>query len=168
MEHKDAIIQDLKDENKNLTEELDQLKKQKEASDTNVERLTKRIPTQDGDLIVFTKGKYQDTTAGEMTSDDIRMVLRKLAEYEDLEEQGLLLKLPCAIGSTIYQIAKVRSIHWKEDVIVVDDEGEWKVYEQTFRPVFIYDVLKELGKTIFLTEQEAQAELEKIVKAGGE
>ena len=28
---------------------------------------------------------------------------KKLAEYEDLEEQGLLIKLPCKVGSTLYQ-----------------------------------------------------------------
>lgn len=31
--------------------------------------------------------------------------LRKLKEYEDLEEQGRLLKLPCKVGDTIYIIA---------------------------------------------------------------
>ena len=31
-------------------------------------------------------------------------VMRKLAEYEDLEEQGLLLRLPCKIGDIVYII----------------------------------------------------------------
>ena len=30
----------------------------------------------------------------------------KLAEYEDLEEQGLLLKLPCKVGDTVYSITR--------------------------------------------------------------
>ena len=30
---------------------------------------------------------------------------KKLAEYEDLEEQGLLLRLPCKVGDTVYVIA---------------------------------------------------------------
>ena len=29
----------------------------------------------------------------------------KLKEYEDLEEQGLLLKLPCKVGDTVYRIS---------------------------------------------------------------
>ena len=29
-------------------------------------------------------------------------VCEKLGEYEDLEEQGLLLKLPCKVGDTVY------------------------------------------------------------------
>ena len=31
-------------------------------------------------------------------------VLNRLAEYEDAEEQGLLLKLPCKVGDDIYAI----------------------------------------------------------------
>ena len=31
-------------------------------------------------------------------------ILRKLAEYEDLEEQGLLFRLPCKIGSDVFFI----------------------------------------------------------------
>lgn len=30
--------------------------------------------------------------------------IRKLAEYEDLEEQGKLLRLPCAVGDTVYTL----------------------------------------------------------------
>ena len=33
-----------------------------------------------------------------------RKVLQKLADYEDLEEQGLLLKLPCRVGDIIYEV----------------------------------------------------------------
>lgn len=29
-------------------------------------------------------------------------VLQKLADYEDLEEQGRLIKLPCKVGDTVY------------------------------------------------------------------
>lgn len=31
---------------------------------------------------------------------------QKLKHYEDLEEQGKLLKLPCAVGDTVYRINK--------------------------------------------------------------
>lgn len=33
-------------------------------------------------------------------------VLTKLADYEDLEEQGRLLKLPCKVGDTVYYISE--------------------------------------------------------------
>ena len=34
----------------------------------------------------------------------IYQAIQKLAEYEDLEEQGLLLRLPCGIGDDVYFI----------------------------------------------------------------
>ena len=34
-------------------------------------------------------------------------VIDKLAEYEDLEEQGKLIKLPCKVGDTVWQIMVV-------------------------------------------------------------
>lgn len=63
-----------------------------------MKRLTERIKRlQKDDLIVYTNGKYEDTIPAEMTNDDIRAVLKKLAAYEDLEEQGLLVRLPCKV-----------------------------------------------------------------------
>ena len=35
-----------------------------------------------------------------------KKVWEKLREYEDLEEQGLLLKLPCKVGDTVYSITR--------------------------------------------------------------
>lgn len=53
-----------------------------------MDRVTKRIKRVDkDDLIVYTKGKYEDTIPAEMTKDDIREVLKRLAEYEDCVEQ---------------------------------------------------------------------------------
>lgn len=40
----------------------------------------------------------------EMTVHHSRMVLDKLAVYEDAEEQGILLRLPCGIGTTVYEV----------------------------------------------------------------
>ena len=61
-----------------------------------MERLTERIKRlQKDDLIVYTNGKYEDTIPAEMTNDDIRAVLKKLADYEDLEEQGCCAHVVC-------------------------------------------------------------------------
>ncbi len=52
-------------------------------------RLTKRIHNSDGEnIVVYTAGKFTDTTAAEMTSSDVRNVLRVLANYEDAEENN--------------------------------------------------------------------------------
>lgn len=33
-----------------------------------------------------------------------RDIINKLAKYEDAEEQGSLLRLPCKVGDTVYAI----------------------------------------------------------------
>lgn len=50
-----------------------------------MERLTKRLGNKG--TVVFTQGKYEETIPAEMTVNETRIVLRKLADYEDLEER---------------------------------------------------------------------------------
>jgi len=42
------------------------------------------------------------TLADLIVKDRFIKILEKLYEYEELEEQGLLIKLPCAIGDDLY------------------------------------------------------------------
>lgn len=35
-----------------------------------------------------------------------KQIYGRLAEYEDLEEQGLLVRLPCKVGDTVYDISE--------------------------------------------------------------
>lgn len=96
--------------------------------------------------------------ACEPDDEEIEAVYRKLKNYEDLEEQGRLLKLPCKIGTKVYNIT------WWEDVqekVVV----KGKTYYRTVRKhkvtksTFSYLDIKEFGKTLFLTKSEAEAKL---------
>ena len=48
-----------------------------------MERLTKVINACGKTIIVYTQGKYEDTTAGEMEHEDIRNVMKRLSDYED-------------------------------------------------------------------------------------
>ena len=102
------------------------------------------------------------TTKGEAIGNssvaDIGDILEKLAEYEDLEEQGLLLRLPCKVGTTVYNTT------WWDDVTEkVDVDGKTfyrtihkhKVSKSTFSLMDIYD----FGKTVFLTKAEAKQRL---------
>ena len=96
---------------------------------------------------------------------------KHLAEYEDLEEQGLLLKLPCKIGDIIYEVdeaillddviepikCKVTYILLKTeihiDVEVIEGHGIGSTY--TFK-------VEDFGKTVFLTKEEAEKALERL------
>ena len=102
-----------------------------------MERLTERIKRpQKDDLIVYTNGKYEDTIPAEVTNDDIRAVLKKLAAYEDLEEQGLLVRLPCKVGDDIYVIPS-QSIYGIN--IVNGFEKLNRVYHQHIGSITFFD-----------------------------
>lgn len=87
-------------------------------------------------------------------------ILAKLAHYEDLEESGRLVVLPCKVGETVYQILQKGSGHWEEDKYILDDRGIPKIYERGFHLILLNDI----GKTVFLTRKEAEAAL----KGGGQ
>lgn len=90
-------------------------------------------------------------------------IIRKLCEYEELEEQGLLLKLPCKVGQTVYAFDYPRT-----DIVVVVEE---KVEEiKTCRSGVIiestgdYYHSDEIGRRVFLTKEEAEQALAKMEK----
>lgn len=90
----------------------------------------------------------------------------KLASYEDAEEQGLLIRLPCKVGDIVYQITRnfistyrIRNfIHYNNGNIFFDWECINGIYVnvQGFR-------IDDVGKTVFLTREEAEAALERMV-----
>ena len=86
-------------------------------------------------------------------------VIDRLAEYEDLEEQGRLISLPCKVEDTVYEItgATARGYDWK-----------YLTYEKAYihKTIFNLDRLNDIGKTVFLTKREAEAKLKEL--RGGE
>lgn len=54
----------------------------------------------------------------------IQKAFEKLAEYEDLEEQGKLLKLPCVVGDTVYVLAECGNIPEQLDGTIYGANGE--------------------------------------------
>ena len=92
-------------------------------------------------------------------------VLQKLADYEDLEEQGRLVKLPCKIGTKVYNIT------WWDDVqekVVVKGKTYYRTIHKhkVSKSTFGYTDIEEIGKTVFLTKSEAEAKLKEL--RGGE
>lgn len=103
------------------------------------------------------------TTKGEAMGNssvaDIGDILGKLAEYEDLEEQGLLLRLPCKVGDRLYRIDflgfiisdTVHSIHILQNTAYL----EMNYWDKDIS-------LSEVGKTVFLTREEAEQKLKEM------
>lgn len=63
-----------------------------------------RLTTETGSFIC--KGEHVCRSDDECYCDSIEKALKKLSEYENLEEQGLLIRLPCKVGDTIFVIAE--------------------------------------------------------------
>jgi hypothetical protein len=98
----------------------------------------------------------------------------KLAEYEDLEEQGKLLKLPCAAGDTIYRVCIPKNdepqiIEMKVGCVepcgaIRNYKGTcevWNVYAETDYTKAYFKFF-DFGKTVFLTGEEAEAALKEL------
>lgn len=118
-------------------------------------------------------------------------ILEKLGEYEDAEEQGLLLRLPCKVGDAVYLIDK-------------DENNRLQVYEGKWRRVSLVQTSKNssfelcgeisydihdcfyndgrtmeqgmyvgqestrIGKVVFLTREEAEVKLKEMEEKDGE
>ena len=89
------------------------------------------------------------------------VALAKLKHYEDLAEQGRLIELPCPIGTEVYDIK-----WWDEYTKPVIINGETyykKVYKhKVTKSEFDYCDIDEFGKTVFLTEEAAEAKLKEL------
>lgn len=73
-----------------------------------VKRLTKTYSN--GYVTINAEGFHQsqETIDNEVrNSEAFTAAVMRLKEYEDAEEQALLLKLPCSVGSTVYKICPV-------------------------------------------------------------
>ncbi len=111
-----------------------------------MERLTERFSN--GQAMVYGCGnncKYDFKYCNNHLEDcpTIDEIYEKLATYEDLEEQGKLLKLPCEIGHKVYMIYQFCG------------EGAWEIEEHKIR----LEDLEDISKTVFLTKEEAEKAL---------
>lgn len=103
-----------------------------------MERLTERNPSWIDDELW--------ERACEPDCEEIDAVYRKLKEYEDLEEQGRLIKLPCKVGDDVYYI------------LGIPNEMPCTINKCTFK---LSDINK-IGKTLFLTKLEAEEKLKEL------
>ena len=97
--------------------------------------------------------------------------LNRLAEYEDMEEQGLLVRLPCKVGDSYFAIKKFCDEHgeleepverWGSDCYGCNlpCNGKLKVVERKFNSIHhIIANINSIGDSIFLTREEAEKAL---------
>ena len=139
-----------------------------------MERLTK---WQD-DSITYNKkrefecGEYCDSCSqGAGNCKTVENMIKKLATYEDLEEQGLLVRLPCKVGDTVWDIDtgypepyKITAFSYGCHDLVgfgCDDDITF-YYTSCRRQTAGAFLLSEIGITVFLTCEEAEKKLKEM------
>lgn len=101
--------------------------------------------------------------------------IEKLATYEDLEEQGLFVRLPVATGTNVYVVGSFLDCiydyehceatqKWKCEEYVQCEYEKKKYYVKEIK--FTSIMKNSIGKSIFLTREEAEKKLEEMKKDG--
>ena len=103
----------------------------------------------------------------------IQKAFDKLAEYEDLEEQGLFLKLPCKVGTTVYVIDTIYECDndYMDCIMEFPDryqcergfKCEYEHEKIVVKPEsFDFKMLDNFNKTVFLTKEETEEKLKEL------
>ena len=97
-------------------------------------------------------------------------IAERLANREQAEEQGLLLRLPCKVGDTLYRVNKgakepvimmhviqlyIKQIHKDRTIMRIDVINDADMGESCYLPC-------DIGERIFLTREEAEAKLKEM------
>lgn len=94
----------------------------------------------------------------------IAKIFEKLADYEDAEEQGLLLRLPCKVGDTVY--VPTRNFVSELRIILISIERDniffhWRLNTGIY-PNLDGFTSSYIGKMVFFTCEEAEAKLKEM------
>lgn len=143
-----------------------------------MERLTERIA--DG---IFVKENYSENAlrtfyqcfggkpnANYSNCEEGYCAMEKLASYEDAEEQGLLLRLPCKVGDKIFLDfagfgTDIDKFTVKDFHLDCFEDGETILfcdYESNDSTLSGQIDVMEFGKSVFLTRKEAEAKLSEM------
>lgn len=131
-----------------------------------MERLTERyVPNDEKNGISGIKvfeSKNKIPLVKVLSGEYLYPAIEKLATYEDLEEQGLLVRLPCKVGDDLYCIVNGEVKKLKVHSFGVPD---FEIIDIEFKYVDGFKIVRfvgEVGKTVFLTREEAEKKLEEI------
>ena len=152
-----------------------------------MERLTDRQRNFDGTASSPKSLVIEEGMRKGMPSAYCGAIVTKLADYEDADEQGLLLKLPCKIGDTAWVIdedgeypgkKKIYEAKWKRVNFVqtsanhtfeLRGEVGYQIYDWFSNDgrtmpygMYVGQTHTKVGEVVFLTKEEAEQALAKM------
>ncbi len=124
----------------------------------DMSRLTARTETGHAYLVNVKPDEQEVDSPHKNTLQCILDCFERLAQYEDAEEQGRCVVLPCKVGTRVWVIGQncdlCRDMYAEEPCLFGSCE-----YKEVFESVFGYGMIDNFGKTVFLTRAEAEAAL---------
>lgn len=141
-----------------------------------MERLT--YVTEDGEILFHPEDLPEDEgmTIRQLAEDErwkaLDQIAEKLTNMEQMEEQGMLVRLPCKVGDTVYMLSyrydckknydckAFQKCKCMENIPCEYEKKEYFVKKSQF----CLSMMNFLGKTVFLTREEAEKALEKKEK----
>lgn len=136
-----------------------------------MERLTERERNVDG------TGVAKEEITDGLLKPFADKILTKLADYEDLEEQGLLVRLPDDLNRVLYQI----NYRWTQCTEYGEENNKCEIYDckcecDSRKEYYIAEIdlqyipignyYDRLGKFLFLIREEAEKKLKEMKKNG--
>ena len=100
--------------------------------------------------------------------------MNAFADYEDLEEQGLLVRLPCKVGDMVWELCLCDDGNYKIFPMIVKTVSEYGSLRQVKKDITIWNIYAEsdytymyksfadFGKTVFSIKEEAEKKLEEM------
>lgn len=96
--------------------------------------------------------------------------LKELREYRELAEQGKLLRLPCAVGDTVYTNTSMQGWFFRKEkrpykakVVFIGINGVDNYMNVDFENGHMLQFkFSDIGKIVFLTKSEAESALQKM------
>ena len=91
----------------------------------------------------------------------------KLAEYENAEDEGRLVVLPCNVGDTVYLIDDIDCVFERESIVTeieIDKDGVTIMIQDEIPICSSGYNLSDFGEIVFLTREEAKKALKEIKK----
>ena len=110
-------------------------------------------------------GEMCEEKDGECRECPIQKAFNKLAEYEVLDEQGLLLQLPCKVGETIFviiqrEIYKLELKDYRRNHFI----GGLDLYCINTKDKYDYRWIWNKNPNIFITQEQAKQALKEMEK----
>lgn len=136
-----------------------------------MERLT--YVTEDGEILFHPEDLPEDEgmTIRQLAEDErwkaLDQIAEKLTNMEQMEEQGMLVRLPCKVGDTVYMLSyrydckknydckAFQKCKCMENIPCEYEKKEYFVKKSQF----CLSMMNFLGKTVFLTREEAEKAL---------